>query len=176
MVDWRREAAILAVAEWYLLGSATMASYDLTIDGEKTRVEADADTPLLYVLRDQLGLRNPRFGCGLAQCGACTVLVDENPTRSCVLPISAVGGPVTTIAGLGTPEKPHPLQTAYIEEEVTMCGYCDNGWLMAGAALLAKNTAPSQAQIVEAFTGLKCRCGTHMAILRAMRRATKAMA
>jgi len=153
-----------------------MASYNLTIDNRSRQVDADPDTPLLYVLRDQLGLRNPRFGCGLAQCGACTVLVDGAPTRSCVLPVAAVEGAVTTIAGLGTPDNPHPLQTAYIEEEVTMCGYCDNGWIMAGAALLEANRSPTDAQIVEAFAGLKCRCGTHMAIMRAVRRAAKAMA
>lgn len=153
-----------------------MAKMELTVDGKRHRVEADPETPLLYVLRGEVGLRNPRFGCGLAQCGACTVLIGGAPTRSCVTPVSAVEAEVLTIAGLGTPEQPHPLQTAYIEEEVTMCGYCDNGWLMAGAALLSANPSPTEAQIVEAFAGLKCRCGTHMAIVRAVRRAAEAMA
>jgi nicotinate dehydrogenase subunit A len=153
-----------------------MAKFELTVDGMKHELDAEPDTPLLYVLRDQLGLRNPRFGCGLGQCGACSVLVDGSPTRSCVIPISTVEGAVMTIAGLGTPENPHPIQTAYIEEEVTMCGYCDNGWIMAAAALLDANKAPTQAQIVEAFAGLKCRCGTHMAIMRAVRRAAQEMA
>ena len=145
--------------------------FNLMVDGRSQAVETDSDTPLLYVLRDELGLDNPKFGCGLAQCGACTVLLDGKPVRSCVLPVSRVKGAITTIAGLGTPEKPHPLQAAYIEEEVTKCGYCINGWMMAGAALLEKNKHPSDAEIVAAFAGLKCRCGTHNAIFRAVKRA-----
>lgn len=155
---------------------ANMDTFQLSIDGRSYAVEADADTPLLYVLRDDLGLRNPRFGCGVAQCGACTVLLDGRPTRSCVTPLSTVQGKVRTLTGLGTPDKPHPLQTAFIEEEVTMCGYCDNGWIMTAAALLEQNKRPSDAQIVAAFGDLKCRCGTHMAIMRAVRRAAAAMA
>ena len=149
-----------------------MATYRFTVDGKRVSVDAQPEMPLLYALRDDLGLRNPHFGCGLAQCGACTVHVNGEAMRSCVLPMSAVAGKtVTTIAGLGTPEKPHPLQAAYIEEEVTKCGYCVNGWLMVGAALLETNKKPSDADIQKAFAGLVCRCATHNAIFRAVKRA-----
>lgn len=149
--------------------------FTLVVDRQVRSVTADPDTPLLYVLRDDLGLRNPKFGCGLGQCGACTVQIEGRPVRSCVLPISRVKGNITTIAGLGTPEKPHPLQAAYIEEEVTMCGYCINGWMMTGAALLDRNKQPSDADITAAFADLKCRCGTHLAIMRAVKRAAGAI-
>jgi nicotinate dehydrogenase subunit A len=148
-------------------------SFEIKVDGKVHQVETDPATPLLYVLRDDLGLRNPKFGCGVAQCGACTVQVDGKPVRSCVLPISGVKGEVKTLASLGTPEKPHPLQLAYIEEEVTLCGYCLNGWMMTGAALLERNKKPTDADITEAFAGLKCRCGTHSAIVRAVKRAAE---
>jgi aerobic-type carbon monoxide dehydrogenase small subunit (CoxS/CutS family) len=143
---------------------------------EATRtVEVAPDTPLLYVLRNELGLGNPHFGCGLAQCGACTVHVDGAPTRSCSLPVSAAAGTkVTTLAGLGTPEHPHPLQVAFIAEQVPQCGYCLNGWIMTAAALLRDTPHPSEQQIRDGLSGLKCRCGTHMAILRAVRRAAQA--
>jgi aerobic-type carbon monoxide dehydrogenase small subunit (CoxS/CutS family) len=111
--------------------------FSLKVDGKSHSVAANPDTPLLYVLRDDLGLNNPHFGCGLAQCGACTVHLDGQPIRSCITPVSAVGdAKVVTLAGLGAPEKPHPLQTAYIEEQVPQCGYCINGWLMTAAAFL----------------------------------------
>jgi aerobic-type carbon monoxide dehydrogenase small subunit (CoxS/CutS family) len=146
--------------------------YDLIVDGKNATVDADPAMPLLYALRSDLGLYNPKFGCGLAQCGACTVHVDGVPTRSCVMPVSAVAGKkITTLAGLGTPEKPHPLQTAYIEEQVPQCGYCLSGWIMTAAAFLRDNPKPTDAQIRDALTGLKCRCGTHMAIMRAIKRA-----
>ena len=117
--------------------------------------------PLLYALRNDVGLNNPHFGCGLAQCGACTVHLDGQPTRSCVTPLSAVGeAKVVTLAGLGTPEQPHPLQTAYVEEQVLQCGYCINGWLMTAAAFLRDNKKPSEAQIKDALSGLKCRPAT----------------
>ena len=116
--------------------------------------------PLLYALRDDLGMSNPRFGCGLAQCGACTVYLDGVPTRSCVTPTAvAEGREVTTLAGLGTPERPHPVQQAYIDEQVPQCGYCINGWIMTAAAFLRDNKNPSDAEIREALSGLKCRCG-----------------
>lgn len=144
----------------------------LVIDGRPTELEADATTPLLYVLHAELGLNNPKFGCGLAQCGACTVHVNGQPTRSCVTPVGTVRGKkITTLAGLGTPDKPHPLQRAYIDEQVPQCGYCLSGWMLTAAALLRTNPKPTDKQIRSALGGLKCRCGTHMAILRAVKRA-----
>jgi aerobic-type carbon monoxide dehydrogenase small subunit (CoxS/CutS family) len=135
----------------------------------------DAEMPLLYALRGELGLNNPHFGCGLAQCGACTVHVNGIATRSCVTPVSTVvDAEITTLAGLGTPEHPHPLQQAYIDEQVPQCGYCINGWIMTAAALLKEKPHPTDAEIREGLSGLKCRCGTHMAILRAVKRAARA--
>ena len=150
--------------------------FSLNVTGTTPTVEADPDMPLLYALKNDIGLNNPQFGCGLAQCGACTVHMDGNAIRSCVTPMSSVGdAKVVTMSGLGTPEKPHPLQTAYVEEEVTQCGYCINGWVMTGAAFLNRTKNPSDAQIKEALTGIKCRCGTHMSIMRAMKRAASMM-
>src|SRR5215472_12966520 len=144
----------------------------LTVDGKSQSVEVDPATPLLYVLRDELKLDSPHFGCGLAQCGACTVQLDGKPVCSCVTPTSAVAGKsVTTLAGLGTPAKPHPIQAAYIEEQVPQCGYCISGWMMTAAALLKEKPKPTDAEIRDALKGLKCRCGTHLAILRAVKRA-----
>ena len=152
-----------------------MARIELNVDGQTHTIEADADMPLLYALRDDLGLSNPRFGCGLAQCGACTVHVDGAAVRSCVTPVASVKDKkITTLAGLGTPEHPHPLQTAYIAEQVPQCGYCINGWIMTAAALLKETPHPSDAQIRDGLSGLKCRCGTHLAILRAVKRAAQA--
>jgi aerobic-type carbon monoxide dehydrogenase small subunit (CoxS/CutS family) len=149
-----------------------MASFSFVVDGKPVSVEAEAEMPLLYALRDDLSLNNPQFGCGLAQCGACTVHLDGEPVRSCVLPVSAASGKrVTTIRGLGTPEKPHPLQAAYVAEQVPQCGYCINGWVMTAAAHLKKNPRASDAELREALSGLKCRCGTHVSILRAIKRA-----
>jgi len=151
-------------------------TFTLTVNGQTHKVEADPDMPLLYALRNDLGLNNPHFGCGLAQCGACTVHLDGQPTRSCSLPLSAVGGAkITTLAGLGTPEKPHPLQTAYVEEQVSQCGYCINGWIMTAAAFLATKKKPSEDEIKEALSGIKCRCGTHISILKAVKRAATMM-
>jgi nicotinate dehydrogenase subunit A len=148
----------------------------LHVDGKFRTVDVDdADTPLLYVLRDELKLNNPRFGCGLAQCGACMVLVNGTPTRACVLPISRVeDSTITTLNGLGTPEKPHPVQQAFIDEQAFFCGYCLNGWVMTAAALVKKHPRATDAQIREAFAGLKCRCGSHLSILRAVKRLTEA--
>ena len=144
----------------------------LVVDGKTQALDADPAMPLLYALRDDLGLNNPKFGCGKAQCGACTVHVDGIATRSCVTPVGTVAGKkVTTLAGLGTSEKPHALQKAFIEEQVAQCGYCLNGWVMTAAAFLRENPRPTDAQIRSALAGLKCRCGTHMAILRAVKRA-----
>jgi aerobic-type carbon monoxide dehydrogenase small subunit (CoxS/CutS family) len=147
----------------------------LEVNGTPHVVEVeDPDMPLLYALRNELGLNNPHFGCGLAQCGACTVHVDGVPTRSCVLPVAqAEGARITTLAGLGTPEHPHPLQQAYVDEQVPQCGYCLNGWMMTAAALLRDNPHPSDAEIRAGLSGVKCRCGTHMAILRAVKRAAR---
>jgi aerobic-type carbon monoxide dehydrogenase small subunit (CoxS/CutS family) len=148
---------------------------DLNVDGQAHTIEADADMPLLYALRDDLGLRNPRFGCGLSQCGACTVLINGEPVRSCVTAVnSAAGKTITTLNGIGTPERPHKVQAAFIEEQVPQCGYCLNGWVMTSVSLLEKNPHPSDAQIREALSGIKCRCGTHTAILRAVKRAARA--
>ena len=144
----------------------------LVVDGKSTEVDADPAMPLLYALRSELGLDNPKFGCGLAQCGACTVQVDGRPTRSCVTPVASVRGKkVTTLNGLGTADRPHPLQTAYIAEQVPQCGYCISGWMLTAAALLRETPKPSDTQIRQALAGIKCRCGTHMAILRAVKRA-----
>ena len=144
----------------------------LEVNGARHDIEVDdPDMPLLYALRDDLGLNNPRFGCGLGQCGACTVHVDGQPARSCSMPVSALAGrKITTLHGIGSPEKPHPLQTAWIEEQVNQCGYCINGWIMEGAALLARNPRPSEKDVRETFATLICRCGTHNAALRAMMR------
>src|SRR5216110_3299505 len=133
-----------------------MATFRMTVDGKRDSVNAEPEMPLLYALRNDVGLNNPHFGCGLAQCGACTVHLNGQPIRSCVTPVSAVGsGKVVTLAGLGTPEKPHAIQKAYVEEQVPQCGYCINGWMMTAAAFLANNKKPSDAQIKDALTGLK---------------------
>jgi len=154
----------------------TTQTFKLNVNGTTHTVDADPDMPLLYALRNDIGLNNPHFGCGLAQCGACTVHLDGQPIRSCITPVSTVGdGKVVTLAGLGTRDKPHPLQTAYVEEQVPQCGYCINGWIMTAAALLATKKKPTEAEIKQALEGLKCRCGTHMGILRAVKRAATMM-
>jgi aerobic-type carbon monoxide dehydrogenase small subunit (CoxS/CutS family) len=154
-----------------------MAKIRFHVDGKAASIDADPDMPLLYALRGDLKMTNPHFGCGLAQCGACTVHLDGAAIRSCVTPLSAVKGKkVTTLKGLGTPEKPHPLQAAYVEEQVPQCGYCINGWIMTAAAFLEQNPKAGDAELREALAGLKCRCGTHVAILRAIKRAQAQMA
>ncbi len=151
--------------------------FTLTVNGAAVTVAAEPEMPLLYALRNDLGLNNPHFGCGLSQCGACTVHLDGEAVRSCVVPVSTVGdAKITTLTGLGTPEAPHPVQKAWVDEQVPQCGYCLNGWVMTTAAFLNRVKNPSDAQIREALAGLKCRCGTHMAILRAVKRAAKEMA
>jgi aerobic-type carbon monoxide dehydrogenase small subunit (CoxS/CutS family) len=149
--------------------------FSLTVDGETHEVSADPDMPLLYALRNELAKRGPKFGCGLAQCGACTVLMNDEPIRSCVTPISSVDGPIRTLDGLGTEEAPHPVQAAFIAEEVPQCGYCTNGWMMYTVAMLERNPDVTDQDIRDEFVGLKCRCGTHMAIMRAARAAADSM-
>jgi nicotinate dehydrogenase subunit A len=148
---------------------------ELHVNGKVQAIEVDdPDMPLLYALRGDLGLNNPRFGCGLGQCGACTVHVDGRAVRSCVTPVTAVAGrQITTLAGLGSPEHPHPVQAAWIEEQVNQCAYCINGWIMTAAELLAHNPHPSEAEIKHALGDLICRCGTHGAALRAVKRAAQ---
>jgi aerobic-type carbon monoxide dehydrogenase small subunit (CoxS/CutS family) len=154
-----------------------MALTPFQVDGKPVQIDSDPQMPLLYALRDDLKMNNPKFGCGLAQCGACTVHINGQSVRSCVMPVSAVKGKkVTTLAGLGTPEKPHPIQVAFLEEQVPQCGHCINGWVMTSAAFLKKNPKATDAEIKTALDGLKCRCGTHVSILRAIKRAQTLMA
>ena len=144
----------------------------IRVNGADHDVSAEPDTPLLYVLRNELSLNGPKFGCGLGQCGACTVHVDGAPRRSCVTPVSAVAGKdVVTLEGLGTPDRPHPLQRAFIDEQAAQCGYCINGMIMRAAALLARTPRPSRDDILSAMDANLCRCGTHMRIVRAIERA-----
>jgi len=146
----------------------------LVVNGTSHDVTAAPDTPLLYILRNDLGLTGPKFGCGLGQCGACMVHIDGQPVRSCTTPLAtAARGPITTIEGLGSPEKPDPVQQAFIGAQAAQCGYCINGMIMAAAALIAKNKRPSRMQIRSALNGNLCRCGTHMRIMRAVERAAE---
>ena len=148
-----------------------MKSFELLVNGQKRRVRAEADKPLLWVLREDLGLTGTKFGCGAAQCGACTVHVDGQPVRSCVMPVSAVvGTKIKTIEALGSPDKLHALQAAWIAEQVPQCGYCQSGMLMAAAALLARKPKPTDADIDEAMTNI-CRCGTYQRVRAAIHRA-----
>jgi isoquinoline 1-oxidoreductase alpha subunit len=148
---------------------------DLNINGQSRTSNADPSMPLLWVLRDELNLTGTKFGCGIAACGACTVHVGGQPVRSCVMPVSAVANQqITTIESLGTAEKPHPLQAAWIAEQVPQCGYCQSGMLMAAAALLDKNATPSDADIDAAVTNL-CRCGTYQRVRAAIHRAAAQM-
>jgi nicotinate dehydrogenase subunit A len=149
----------------------------LHVNGTSHQVNVDPDTPLLYVLRDNLGLRGPKFGCGLAQCGSCTVLVDGKAVRSCVVAVSKVGaGRVITLEGLGTPQKPHPIQQAFVDEQAAQCGYCINGMVMQAAAFLAARQAnPSEREIRQALENNLCRCGTHQRIIAAVKRAAALM-
>ena len=144
----------------------------LTVNGTVHSVTADLDTPLLYVLRNDLGLNAAKFGCGLGQCGACTVLIDGAASRSCVIPIGALTqSEIITLEGLGTLEQPHPLQSAFMAEQAAQCGYCLNGMIMTAASLLARNPHPSEAEIAEALRYNLCRCGAHVEIVRAVIRA-----
>jgi len=148
----------------------------LKVNGATRWVDAESDTPLLYVLRNDLGLNGPKFGCGLGQCGACTVLLDGEPTRSCVTPLADVGQEeVTTIEGLGTIENPHPLQKAFIDEQAAQCGYCANGMIMTAKELLARIPHPTESDVRSELARNLCRCGTHNRIVRAVLRAAKAI-
>ena len=149
-----------------------MPGTQLNVNGKSVSVFVDdPNVPLLYVLRDNLGLHGPRFGCGLGQCGACTVHIDGVAVRSCVMPLSAVRGKVVTLEGLGSEARPHPLQRAFIEEQAVQCGYCINGMIMQSAALLRRTPKPSEDQIRQELAANLCRCGTHLRILRAVMRA-----
>jgi nicotinate dehydrogenase subunit A len=149
----------------------------ITVNGRTHSVEAAADTPLLYVLRNDLELNGAKYGCGFAQCGACTVVIEGKPVRSCVTPVSAVAGKtITTIEGLGFNGAPHPLQKAFIEEQAAQCGYCANGMIMTAKVFLDKNPRPTEAQIKKALGANYCRCGTHNRIVRAIQRAAKEVA
>ncbi|HYB08318.1 MAG TPA: (2Fe-2S)-binding protein [Alphaproteobacteria bacterium] len=152
-----------------------MASFSFKVNGSAWTVEAwDPDEPLLYALRNQIGLKGPKFGCGLGQCGACTVLIDGEAARSCSVTVSdTVGKSVITLEGLGTPEKPHPVQAAFIEEQAAQCGYCTNGMIMTAKALLDRTPNPSLDQVKDGLASNLCRCGTHTRILRAVMRAAK---
>ena len=151
----------------------TEKKISLKVNGQTETIQADdAEMPLLYALRNDLGLRGPRFGCGLAQCGACTVHLDGEAVRSCVTPVAAAAGKnVVTLEGLGTPEKLHPLQEAFIAEQAAQCGYCINGMIMQAASLLNKTPHPSVSEIKMALAANLCRCGTHLRIVRAIQRA-----
>jgi nicotinate dehydrogenase subunit A len=147
----------------------------LKVNGASRSVDAEPDTPLLYVLRNDLSLNGAKYGCGAAQCGACTVLVNGVATRSCVTPVGQIGQrEVTTIEGLGTLEKLHPLQRAFIEEQALQCGYCTNGMIVTAKALLDRNPRPTEAQVRDGLAGNLCRCGSHNRIVRAVLRAAQA--
>jgi len=147
----------------------------LNVNGVSLAAEVDSDTPLLYVLRDSLGLQGPKYGCGLGQCGACTVLINGEAVRSCVTSVANVkDAKVVTLEGLGTPEQPHPIQQAFIDEQAVQCGYCINGMVMTSLVFLRKVPHPSEAQIKQALANNLCRCGTHTRIIKAVQRAAEA--
>jgi nicotinate dehydrogenase subunit A len=143
----------------------------IQVNGQAHTVQADSKTPLLHVLQNELLLKGPKYGCGLGQCGACTVHVNGQAIRSCVMPVGAVRGEVTTLEGLGTPDKPHPVQKAFIDAQAAQCGYCINGMVMTTVAFLKKTPKPTDDQIQAALDANLCRCGTHMRIISAVRKA-----
>jgi nicotinate dehydrogenase subunit A len=153
-----------------------MSAYKLRVNGREVTVDSwDPNQPLLYVLRNELGLHGPRFGCGLGQCGACTVLVEGKAMPSCLTPVKqAAGKSITTLEGLGTTEKPHPIQAAFIAEQAAQCGYCSNGMIMQAKAFLDKNPKPTAEQVKQGLAGAICRCGTHTRIVKAVMRASRA--
>lgn len=148
-----------------------MAAISLSVNGKAYTVDVDPSTPLLYVLMDQLQLNGPKFGCGLSQCGACTVMLGDRAIRSCVTPVSRATEPITTLEGLGTRDKPSPLQQAFIEEQAGQCAYCIPGMIVSSTALLKRNPHPSDEEIKTALRGNLCRCGSHLRIVRAVKRA-----
>ncbi len=149
-----------------------MARISLRVNGRSRVVDTDPSTPLLYVLRDDLGLNGPKFGCGLSQCGCCTVMLEGNAVRSCSIAVSiAQNRNITTLEGLGSVARPHRLQKAFIEEQAAQCGYCMNGMIMNAKALLDKNPHPTEAEIRRALDGILCRCGSHLRVIRAIQRA-----
>jgi len=150
-----------------------MAKTTLTVNGETHEVDVSNEMPLLWVLRDELGITGPKFGCGIASCGACTVHINGAPARSCSVPVAAVWGEITTIEGLGTPDALHAVQQAWIEQQVVQCGYCQSGQIMSAAALLANNPQPSDQDIDAAMTGNLCRCGTYPRIRQAIKDAAQ---
>ena len=146
----------------------------LVVNGKEHMVDVSPDAPLLYVLRNDLGLNGPKFGCGLGQCGACTVIMDDNAVLSCVMPVErAIGHKILTLEGLGSPEKPHPIQKAFIEEQAAQCGYCINGMIMRSKVLLDRTPNPTEQEIRNTLSHNLCRCGTHLDIIRAVQRAAK---
>jgi len=148
-----------------------MSAIRLTVNGRARTVDVDPATPLLYVLSDDLELRGPKFGCGLGQCGACTVIARGRAIRSCVTPVSSIeGAEITTLEGLGTPEKPHPIQQAFIDEQAAQCGFCLNGVILTAKALLDQNPRAGDAEIQQALSGVLCRCFTHTRMLKAIRK------
>jgi nicotinate dehydrogenase subunit A len=154
-----------------------MSAIKIKVNGIVHTIDLDPSTPLLYALSDDLGLRGPKFGCGLGECGACTVIINSEATRSCIMPVSAANGAeITTLEGIGTLEKPHPLQRAFIEEQACQCGYCLNGVIMTTKALFDKNPHASDQEIRETLSSVLCRCFAHVRMMRAIVRARKAMA
>lgn len=147
----------------------------LNVNGKQHTSPAAPETPLLYVLRNDVGINSAKYGCGEAQCGSCTVLLDDRPIRSCVYPARAAQGKITTLEGLGTPDRLHVLQKAFITEQAAQCGYCSSGIIMSAKSLLDRIPNPTESQIKEALTGHLCRCGTHTRIVKAIQRAAKEM-
>jgi nicotinate dehydrogenase subunit A len=148
-----------------------MSIFNLRVNGQSQRVDVEPDTPLLYVLSDELALRGPKFGCGLGQCGSCTVIIKGEAVRSCMTPVSSVSGSeITTLEGLGSVDKPHPLQQAFIDEQAVQCGFCINGVIMTAKAYLDRNPRANDTQLQQAMSGVLCRCGTHIRMMRALQK------
>ena len=153
-----------------------MSKFNLKVNGRSHTVDVDPATPLLYVLRNDLGLQGPRFGCGLGQCGACTVIINRNAVRSCILPVSNATSEITTLEGLAVNGRLHPLQQAWLDEQVPQCGFCQNGQIMTAQAMLDKNPRPTRAQVVDAMNQTLCRCMTYYRVQTAIERAARVMA